>query len=121
MLNTGRGFSDEFEFELENYSAKSGSKLKQQYKEWTSTMRKEGTAFFKSVKDKVCVIICKGKNIELTDIKFKIIHCLIIGNILRCVSAALWPTKLPSLPSHQNKGKSYSSIAEEFSKFKWFD
>ncbi|XP_030765881.1 DENN domain-containing protein 1A isoform X2 [Sitophilus oryzae] len=52
MLNTGRGFSDEFEFELENYSAKSGSKLKQQYKEWTSTMRKEGTAFFKSVKDK---------------------------------------------------------------------
>ncbi|CAG9763376.1 unnamed protein product [Ceutorhynchus assimilis] len=52
MLNTGRGFSDEFEFELENYSAKSGSKLKQQYKEWASTMRKEGTAFFKSVKDK---------------------------------------------------------------------
>ncbi|XP_050312405.1 DENN domain-containing protein 1A-like isoform X2 [Anthonomus grandis grandis] len=52
MLNTGRGFSDEFEFELENYSAKSGSKLKQQYKEWTATMKKEGTAFFKSVKDK---------------------------------------------------------------------
>lgn len=53
MLNTGQGFSDEFEFELENYSAKSGSKLKQQYKEWTSTMKKEGTAFFRSVKDKV--------------------------------------------------------------------
>ncbi|KAL1518245.1 hypothetical protein ABEB36_001894 [Hypothenemus hampei] len=52
MLNTGRGFSDEFEFELERYSVKSGSKLKQQYKEWTTTMRKEGTAFFKSVKDK---------------------------------------------------------------------
>uniref|UniRef100_A0AAR5P9Q0 UDENN domain-containing protein n=1 Tax=Dendroctonus ponderosae TaxID=77166 RepID=A0AAR5P9Q0_DENPD len=52
MLNTGRGFSDEFEFELENYSAKSGSKLKQQYKEWTSSMKKEGTAFLKSVKDK---------------------------------------------------------------------
>ncbi|XP_076265053.1 DENN domain-containing protein 1A-like isoform X1 [Rhynchophorus ferrugineus] len=52
MLNTGRGFSDEFEFELENYSAKSGSKLKQQYKEWTSTMKKEGSAFFKSVKEK---------------------------------------------------------------------
>lgn len=49
LLNTGRGFSDEFEFELENYSAKSGNKLKQQYKEWT----KEGSAFFKSVKDKV--------------------------------------------------------------------
>ncbi|XP_060519559.1 DENN domain-containing protein 1A-like isoform X2 [Cylas formicarius] len=52
MLNTGRGFSDEFEFELENYSAKSGSKLKQQYKEWTSTMKKEGSAFFKTVKEK---------------------------------------------------------------------
>ncbi|CAG9824217.1 unnamed protein product [Phaedon cochleariae] len=52
MLNTGQGFSDEFEFELEGYSAKSGSKLKQQYKEWTSTMKKEGSAFFKSVKDK---------------------------------------------------------------------
>lgn len=53
MLNTGQGFSDEFEFELEGYCAKSGSKLKQQYKEWTSTMKKEGTAFFRSVKDKV--------------------------------------------------------------------
>lgn len=53
MLNTGQGFSDEFEFEIEGYSAKSGSKLKQQYKEWTTTMKKEGTAFFKSVKDKV--------------------------------------------------------------------
>lgn len=53
MLNTGQGFSDEFEFELEHYTAKSGSKLKQQYREWTSTMKKEGTAFFKSVKDKV--------------------------------------------------------------------
>uniref|UniRef100_A0A6P7GYY7 DENN domain-containing protein 1C-like n=1 Tax=Diabrotica virgifera virgifera TaxID=50390 RepID=A0A6P7GYY7_DIAVI len=52
MLNTGQGFSDEFEFEIEGYSAKSGSKLKQQYKEWTTTMKKEGTAFFKSVKDK---------------------------------------------------------------------
>ncbi|XP_066256358.1 DENN domain-containing protein 1B-like isoform X1 [Euwallacea similis] len=52
LLNTGRGFSDEFEFELENYSAKSGSKLKQQYKEWTSSMKKEGTAFLKSVKEK---------------------------------------------------------------------
>ncbi|KAJ8937763.1 hypothetical protein NQ318_006626 [Aromia moschata] len=47
-----QGSSDEFEFELESYCAKSGSKLKQQYKEWTSTMKKEGSAFFKSVKDK---------------------------------------------------------------------
>ncbi|XP_025836146.1 DENN domain-containing protein 1A-like [Agrilus planipennis] len=52
MLNSGLGFSDEFEIEACRYSEKSSSNLKQQYKEWTSTMKKEGTAFFKSVKDK---------------------------------------------------------------------
>uniref|UniRef100_A0A1Y1LER2 UDENN domain-containing protein n=3 Tax=Photinus pyralis TaxID=7054 RepID=A0A1Y1LER2_PHOPY len=52
MLNTGLGFSDEFEIEACRYSEKTSSKLKQQYREWTSTMRKEGTAFFKSVKEK---------------------------------------------------------------------
>jgi hypothetical protein len=53
MLNNGLGFSDEFELEACNYSEKSSSKLKQQYKEWTYTMRKEGSAFFKTVKNKV--------------------------------------------------------------------
>ncbi|XP_017777504.1 PREDICTED: DENN domain-containing protein 1A-like isoform X2 [Nicrophorus vespilloides] len=52
MLNNGLGFSDEFEIEACRYSDKSSSKLKQQYKEWTSSMKKEGSAFFKSVKDK---------------------------------------------------------------------
>ncbi|XP_068918195.1 DENN domain-containing protein 1A-like isoform X4 [Tenebrio molitor] len=52
MLNNGLGFSDEFEMETFRYSVQSGSKLKQQYKEWTSTMKKEGSAFFKSVKEK---------------------------------------------------------------------
>ncbi|XP_049812793.1 DENN domain-containing protein 1A-like isoform X3 [Schistocerca nitens] len=52
MLNSGLGFSDEFEMEACNYSGKSSSKLKQQYKDWTSTMKKEGTAFFKTVKSK---------------------------------------------------------------------
>lgn len=52
MLNNGLGFSDEFEIEACRYSEKSSSKLKQQYKEWTSSMRKEGTAFFKSVKER---------------------------------------------------------------------
>lgn len=54
MLNKGEGFTDEFEMEVHIYSEKSSGKLKQQYKDWTSTMKKEGTAFFKSVKDKVC-------------------------------------------------------------------
>ena len=53
MLNSGLGFSDEFEMEACNYSEKSSSKLKQQYKEWTYTMKKEGSAFFKTVKNKV--------------------------------------------------------------------
>jgi len=53
MLNNGLGFSDEFELEACNYSGKSSSKLKHQYKEWTYAMRKEGSAFFKTVKSKV--------------------------------------------------------------------
>ncbi|XP_063235746.1 DENN domain-containing protein 1A isoform X2 [Bacillus rossius redtenbacheri] len=52
MLNNGLGFSDEFELEACNYSGKSSSKLKQQYKEWTYTMKKEGSAFIKNVKSK---------------------------------------------------------------------
>lgn len=52
MLNSGLGFSDEFEIEAFRHSEKSSSRLKQQYREWTSTMKKEGTAFFKSVKEK---------------------------------------------------------------------
>lgn len=54
MLNSGLGFSDEFEMEACSYSAKSSNKLMQQYKEWTYAMRKESSAFFRSVKDKVC-------------------------------------------------------------------
>lgn len=54
MLNSGLGFSDEFEMEACSYSAKSSSKFMQQYREWTYTMRKESSAFFRSVKDKVC-------------------------------------------------------------------
>jgi len=53
MLNNGLGFSDEFELEACNYSEKSSSKLKHQYKEWTYAMRKEGSALLKTVKSKV--------------------------------------------------------------------
>ncbi|XP_012057029.1 PREDICTED: LOW QUALITY PROTEIN: DENN domain-containing protein 1B [Atta cephalotes] len=52
MLNSGLGFSDEFEMEACSYSAKSSNKFMQQYREWTYTMRKESSAFFRSVKDK---------------------------------------------------------------------
>lgn len=53
MLNAGLGFSDEFEMEACNYSDKSSSKLKQQYRDWLHTMRKDTSAFFKSVKSRV--------------------------------------------------------------------
>lgn len=56
ILGAGLGFTDQFETEVSVYSEKSSSKLKQQYKEWTSTMKKEGTAFFRNVKDKVSYI-----------------------------------------------------------------
>lgn len=52
MVNNGTGFSDAFEQEVCSYSEKSSSKLKQQYREWASSMKKEGSAFIKSVKDK---------------------------------------------------------------------
>lgn len=58
MLNAGLGFSDEFEMEACNYSDKTSSRLKQQYKEWTYTMKKEGSAFFKSVKSRVSLCEC---------------------------------------------------------------
>ncbi|KAG8042296.1 hypothetical protein G9C98_004930 [Cotesia typhae] len=72
MLNSGLGFSDEFEMEACNYSDKSTSKIIQQYREWTTTMKKEGSAFFRSVKDKanpavksaVKSVKDKGKNMK---------------------------------------------------------
>ncbi|XP_035224223.1 DENN domain-containing protein 1A-like isoform X2 [Stegodyphus dumicola] len=52
MLNSGTGFSDEFEFEVNSYEVHSSHNLKSQYKEWVTTMKKEGGAFLKNVKSK---------------------------------------------------------------------
>ncbi|XP_045784794.1 DENN domain-containing protein 1A isoform X1 [Maniola jurtina] len=56
LLNSGRGFNDEFEVECNHYAEKlstgSGQRLKQQYRDWAKTVKKEGGAFFKNVKDK---------------------------------------------------------------------
>lgn len=49
MLNAGEGFNDEFEFELNLYEDRSVHKLKTQYKEWLTGIKKEGTAMLKSV------------------------------------------------------------------------
>lgn len=57
LLNSGRGFSDEFEIECALYSERMGKgsaqRLKQQYKDWAKNVKKEGGAFFKTVKEKV--------------------------------------------------------------------
>lgn len=72
MLNSGLGFSDEFEMEACSYSAKSGSKFMQQYREWTYAMRKESSAFFRSVKDKVCYFLHSSfKTLRRSAIKLK--------------------------------------------------
>lgn len=54
LLNSGRGFSDEFELALFSEKTNRGNaqRLKQQYKDWAKTVKKEGGAFFKTVKDK---------------------------------------------------------------------
>ncbi|XP_073955417.1 DENN domain-containing protein 1A isoform X3 [Choristoneura fumiferana] len=56
LLNSGRGFIDEFEVECNHYAEKlgtgSGQRLKQQYRDWAKTVKKEGGAFFKNFKDK---------------------------------------------------------------------
>ncbi|XP_076316421.1 DENN domain-containing protein 1A-like [Tachypleus tridentatus] len=52
LLNSGKGFQDEFEFEVNSYEDKNTSGLTTQYKEWLFTMKKGGGAFFKSVKSK---------------------------------------------------------------------
>lgn len=39
MLNSGTGFSDEFEFEVNTYEVNSSNNLRSQYKEWVTTMK----------------------------------------------------------------------------------
>ena len=54
MLNSGLGYSDEFEKEVCLYSGKPASAFLQiQPKEWFDQVRKEGGAFIKTVKTKV--------------------------------------------------------------------
>lgn len=57
LLNSGRGFNDEFEIECNSYADKvntgSAQRLKQQYRDWAKNFKKEGGALFRSVKNKV--------------------------------------------------------------------
>lgn len=49
MLSDGEGFNDEFEFEVNMYGDRNNHRLKTQYKEWLSGIKKEGTIFLKAV------------------------------------------------------------------------
>ncbi|ROT72131.1 DENN domain-containing protein 1A isoform X6 [Penaeus vannamei] len=51
-LNSGKQTSDEFELEVSVHCEKSSSKVKQQYKQFVTNVRKEGGAIMKTVKSK---------------------------------------------------------------------
>ncbi|KAL1456592.1 hypothetical protein WDU94_001311 [Cyamophila willieti] len=51
LLNSGMGFTDEFEREACNYTA--STTIKDKYKEWMHTVSKDGKAFFKNVRSRV--------------------------------------------------------------------
>ena len=83
MLNAGLGFSDEFEMEVCNYNEKSNNRIKEQYKEWLFTIKREGTAFFKTVKNvvscnfKFCII---GDVIDFVIVQFTYLPILLYTN-----------------------------------------
>ena len=52
LLNSGKGFSDEFEMECVVFTEKSNKKFKNQYSAITQNVKKEGGAFVKKVKNK---------------------------------------------------------------------
>ncbi|XP_051153206.1 DENN domain-containing protein 1A isoform X2 [Leptopilina boulardi] len=122
MLNSGLGFSDEFEIEACNYSDKSGSKFMQQYREWTFAMRKEGSAFIRSVKDKanpavkyaVKSVKDKGKDMKTAykGLKWK-------GRSSRAENSMRFPQprSAPSSPTLERRAISFSSPSKSPSGF----
>lgn len=52
-LNSCKQTSDEFELEVSVHCEKSSSKVKQQYKQFVTNVRKEGGAIVKTMKNKV--------------------------------------------------------------------
>nr|XP_027197410.1 DENN domain-containing protein 1B-like [Dermatophagoides pteronyssinus] len=67
MLNRGERHIDQFEIEL-NYAEHNGgaaaaanSRFRNQYREWTATMRKEGGAFLRSVNPRVKSALSQGR------------------------------------------------------------
>ncbi|KAI2804074.1 signaling protein domain protein [Blomia tropicalis] len=62
LFNNGERLDDQFEIELNHMEVQSGSsRFKAQYREWTSTMKKEGGAFLRAVNPKVKSAISKSR------------------------------------------------------------
>ncbi|UXI21706.1 OPA3-like protein [Sarcoptes scabiei] len=61
MFNRGERFTDQFEIELNHNEQSTNSRFKNQYHEWTSTMKKEGGALIRAVNPKVKSAISKGR------------------------------------------------------------
>ncbi|GFU65562.1 DENN domain-containing protein 1A [Trichonephila clavipes] len=55
MLNSGVGFSDEFEYEVNTYEVHSSNNLRTQYKEWVTTMKvkDKGKRAYKDFRSKI--------------------------------------------------------------------
>lgn len=63
LFNAGQRLDDQFELELNNMEVGSGvnSRFRAQYREWASTMKKEGGAFLRAVNPKVKSAISKSR------------------------------------------------------------
>ena len=61
LFNAGQRLDDKFEIELNHMEAQTGNRFKTQYREWTSTMRKEGGAFLRAVNPKVKSVFFKTR------------------------------------------------------------
>lgn len=61
ILNRGERFVDQFEIELNHNEQTSNSRFLSQYREWATTMRKEGGAFLRAVNPKVKSAFSMGR------------------------------------------------------------
>lgn len=61
LFNAGQRLDDQFEIELNHMETQSGNRFKTQYREWASTMRKEGGALLRAVNPKVKSAISKSR------------------------------------------------------------
>lgn len=61
MFNAGQRLDDQFEIELNHVETEKGNRFKTQYREWASTMKKEGGAFLRAVNPRVKSAISKSR------------------------------------------------------------